>query len=65
VDEEVDHGPILAQEAVAILADDDEETLHARIQEVEHRLYPATVRVLLEGRVRVEGRRAVVEDRPG
>jgi phosphoribosylglycinamide formyltransferase-1 len=64
VDEEVDHGPILAQEAVAILADDDEETLHARIQEVEHRLYPATVRVLLEGRVRVEGRRAVVEDRP-
>jgi len=32
---------------------------------VEHRLYPATVRVLLEGRVRVEGRRAVVEDRPG
>ena len=65
VDEEVDHGPILAQEAVAILADDDEETLHARIQEVEHRLYPAMVRALLEGRVRIEGRRAVLEDQPG
>jgi phosphoribosylglycinamide formyltransferase 1 len=65
VDEEVDHGPILAQEAVAILPEDDEETLHARIREVEHRLYPATVRALLEGRVRVEGRRAVMEDRPG
>jgi phosphoribosylglycinamide formyltransferase 1 len=65
VDEEVDHGPILAQEAVAILADDDEETLHARIQEVEHRLYPAVVRAVLEGRVRLEGRRAVVEERPG
>jgi phosphoribosylglycinamide formyltransferase-1 len=63
VDEEVDHGPILAQEAVAILPDDDEETLHARIREVEHRLYPATVRALLEGRVRIEGRQAVVEDR--
>jgi phosphoribosylglycinamide formyltransferase-1 len=65
VDEEVDHGPILAQEAVPILADDDEETLHARIQEVEHRLYPDTVRALLEGRVRIEGRRVVLEDRPG
>jgi phosphoribosylglycinamide formyltransferase-1 len=50
---------------VAILADDDEETLHARIQEVEHRLYPAMVRALLEGRVRIEGRRAVLEDQPG
>src|ERR687891_625776 len=60
VDEEVDHGPILAQEAVAVLAEDDEAILHARIQEVEHRLYPETVRALLERRVRLEGRRAVV-----
>jgi phosphoribosylglycinamide formyltransferase 1 len=65
VDEEVDHGPILAQEAVAILPEDDEETLHARIRDVEHRLYPATVRALLQGGVRIEGRRAVMEDRPG
>lgn len=64
VDEEVDHGPILAQEAVVILPDDDEETLHARIREVEHRLYPATVRALLEGRISIEGRRASVKDRP-
>jgi phosphoribosylglycinamide formyltransferase-1 len=61
VDEEVDHGPILAQEPVEILPDDDEETLHARIQEVEHRLYPWAVRALLERRFRLEGRRAVVE----
>jgi phosphoribosylglycinamide formyltransferase-1 len=60
VDEEVDHGPILAQEAVEILSEDDEETLHARIQEAEHRLYPRAVRALLERRVRLEGRRAVV-----
>jgi phosphoribosylglycinamide formyltransferase 1 len=61
VDEEVDHGPILAQEAVAVEEGDDEATLHARIQAAEHRLYPAVVRDLAAGRVRVDGRRVVVE----
>jgi phosphoribosylglycinamide formyltransferase-1 len=59
VDEQVDHGPILAQEAVPVLDGDDEETLHARIQEAEHRLYPATVQALLADRIRVRGRRVV------
>lgn len=49
VDEEVDHGPILAQEAVPIFDDDDESSLHARIQEVEHRMYPQVVRMVLAG----------------
>ncbi len=44
---EVDAGPILAQEAVAVLAGDDEATLHERIKEVERRLYPATIKELL------------------
>jgi phosphoribosylglycinamide formyltransferase-1 len=57
VDEEVDHGPIVLQEAVAVLPGDDERTLHARIQEVEHRLYPVAARLLIEGRLKVEGRR--------
>lgn len=61
VDEEVDHGPIVLQEAVPVREDDDESSLHARIQRVEHRLYPRAVRLLLEGRVRPEGRRALVE----
>jgi phosphoribosylglycinamide formyltransferase 1 len=56
VDEEVDHGPIVLQEAVPVLPDDDEGSLHARIQEVEHRLYPLAVRLLAEGRLKVEGR---------
>jgi phosphoribosylglycinamide formyltransferase-1 len=56
VDEEVDHGPILAQEAVPVLVNDDEAALHARIQAVEHRLYPATVGALQEGRLKVAGR---------
>jgi phosphoribosylglycinamide formyltransferase 1 len=44
---EVDEGPILAQEAVPVLADDSEETLHERIKEVERRIYPQVVRELL------------------
>jgi phosphoribosylglycinamide formyltransferase-1 len=47
--EEVDAGPILAQEAVPVLPDDTEATLHERIKEVERRLYPATIRRVLEG----------------
>lgn len=45
---EVDDGPILAQEKVAIYPDDTEETLHERIKTVERRLYPATIRSFIE-----------------
>jgi phosphoribosylglycinamide formyltransferase-1 len=49
---DVDTGPILAQEAVPVLPDDTEATLHERIKAVERRLYPATLRrVIDEGRV--------------
>jgi phosphoribosylglycinamide formyltransferase-1 len=61
VDEGLDSGPIVAQEAVAALSSDTPEMLAARILEVEHRLYPRAVRLLLEGRCRVEGRRVIVE----
>lgn len=43
VDEQVDHGPIIAQVAVDVTPGDTVESLHARIQEQEHRLYPAVV----------------------
>ena len=56
VDEEVDHGPTVLQEPVLIMPDDDERSLHERIQEVEHRLYPRAARLLLEGRLKLEGR---------
>jgi len=61
VDEGLDSGPIVAQEAVKVLSGDTPETLAARILEVEHRLYPRAVRLLLEGRCRVVGRRVIVE----
>ena len=61
VDANLDAGPIVAQEAVPVLSSDTEETLAARILEAEHRIYPRAVRAMLEGRVRVAGRRALVE----
>ena len=45
---EVDAGPILAQEAVPVLPDDTVESLHERIKVVERRLYPATIRQIIE-----------------
>jgi phosphoribosylglycinamide formyltransferase-1 len=56
VDEQVDHGPVVLQEAVEILDGDDERSLHERIQEVEHRLFPRAARLLAEGRLDVDGR---------
>jgi len=59
VDEQVDHGPIVAQVPVEVLADDDPGTLHARIQTKEHEVYPLMVQAFIEGRLSVEGRRVI------
>jgi phosphoribosylglycinamide formyltransferase-1 len=61
VDEGLDSGPIVAQEAVPVAPGDTVETLAARLLEAEHHLYPRAVRLLLENRCRVEGRRVIVE----
>ena len=50
VTEDVDSGPILAQEAVPVLDDDTEETLHERIKEVERRLYPDVIERLVKAK---------------
>jgi phosphoribosylglycinamide formyltransferase 1 len=60
VEEDLDCGPIVAQEAVPVRPGDSAEALAARILEAEHRLYPAAVRTVLEGRYRLEGRRVVL-----
>ncbi len=56
VDEEYDHGPIVAQRCVPISDHDTPETLAKRVQSVEHRLYPEVLQWFAEGRVVVEGR---------
>lgn len=56
VDDEVDHGPIIAQRPVSVEVDDDEATLHARIQMVEHELFPEVVSAFVRGKIGVSGR---------
>ena len=58
---EVDAGPIIAQAVVPTRSDDDAASLSARILNVEHRLYPLTVRLLAEGRVRVVAGKVEIE----
>jgi phosphoribosylglycinamide formyltransferase-1 len=53
VDEEVDNGPIIAQVPVEVLPDDTVDSLHARIQVEEHRLYPRVVQAFVDGRLGV------------
>ena len=55
VDQTLDGGPIVAQEAVPILPDDDEASLRGRIQAVEHRLLPRAVALLVGGAISVDG----------
>ncbi|HKW88119.1 MAG TPA: phosphoribosylglycinamide formyltransferase [Candidatus Acidoferrales bacterium] len=60
VDENLDAGPIVLQAAVPVLDDDTEESLSARILAEEHRIYSEAVRIVLEGRYRIEGRRVLI-----
>ena len=59
VDRGVDSGPIIAQRTVPVLPGDTPATLHARIQEAERVVYPATIAALARGAVRVQGRQTV------
>ncbi len=60
VDDEYDHGPIVAQQAVPVLEEDTPESLAQRVFAAECELYPAAIRLFAEGRLRIEGRRARV-----
>jgi phosphoribosylglycinamide formyltransferase-1 len=61
VDEGLDTGPIILQSSVAVQPTDTEETLSARILVEEHRLYPEAVRLFAENRLKIVGRRVIVE----
>ena len=60
VDEGLDTGPIIVQEAVPVEEGDNEESLHNRIHQAEYRAYPLAIRLFAEGRLVVEGRRVRV-----
>jgi phosphoribosylglycinamide formyltransferase-1 len=62
VDEGTDTGPVVLQEAVEIHDDDDWDSLEERIHAAEHRVLPAAVRAMLEGRLSVEGRRVRIRE---
>ena len=59
VDEELDHGAIIVQRAISVLENDDEHSLAARILEQEHIAYSEAVRIVLEGKFEISGRRLV------
>jgi phosphoribosylglycinamide formyltransferase-1 len=61
VNEECDQGPIIIQAVVPVFPDDTETLLAARILKQEHRIYPRAIQLYAEDRLRVEGRRVIVE----
>ena len=61
---EMDAGPIIVQGAVAVHANDTEAALAARVLTVEHRIYPLALRLVAEGRVRVENSRCLIDGKP-
>jgi phosphoribosylglycinamide formyltransferase 1 len=60
VDEQLDHGAIIVQRAIPVLADDDEHSLAARILDQEHIAYSEALGILCSGKYEVAGRRVVV-----
>jgi len=59
VDADLDHGAIIVQKAIPVLESDDEHTLALRILEQEHIAYTEAIRIVLEGKYRIEGRRVI------
>ncbi len=60
VDEGVDTGPIIIQAAVPAYHDDTEESLAERILKEEHRIFPYAIKLFIQGRLRVEGRKVII-----
>jgi len=60
VDGKLDHGPIILQRAVDVKDDDTEESLLERVHEEEHKIYPEAVKLFVEGKLKIEGRKVVI-----
>lgn len=64
VTEELDGGPVILQAEVPVLQDDDEETLSARVQQAEHRIYPQAIDWFARGRLLLKDGRAWLDGKP-
>jgi phosphoribosylglycinamide formyltransferase-1 len=64
VTEELDGGPVIARAVVPIKAGDDVDTLRRRVARVEHQLYPAVVKTLASGRIKMTGGKVSFDDSP-
>ncbi len=60
VDEYLDNGPIILQKLVEIKEDDTEKTLLERMHKEEHRAYPEAIKLFVEGKIKIEGRKTVI-----
>jgi len=65
VEEDLDSGPIVLQEAVSIEQEDSLESLEEKIHKVEHKIYPEAVKYFCEGRLKIEGRKVKVANQHG
>jgi phosphoribosylglycinamide formyltransferase-1 len=61
VDQGLDSGPIVLQRTVNVIDSDTEEELSARILRKEHELYPEAVRLFAEGKIKITGRKVIIE----
>lgn len=64
VDEEYDHGAIVLQRTIAVMPDDTPETLAAKVQSIEHELYPEAIRLFAEGQISIDGQHVTVLSAP-
>jgi len=62
VTEELDGGPVILQAKVPVFADDTADSLNQRIQSQEHRIYPLVIKWFLDGRLKMENGRAVLDE---
>ncbi len=62
VDEEMDHGPVIAQVAVVVKEGMTADALEKAIHRAEHKLYPYVIQLIADGRVSVEGRRVIISN---
>ena len=63
VDEKMDHGPIILQEAVSVKENDTEKTLAKRIHKAEHKVYPLAIRLFAEKKIKVSGRKVKISSK--